>query len=78
MWFTINIYSFTQILSQGSQYGSLPVYLFGGAAITGAFLVIFSPETFKKKLPDSLEEAKELWFVGCFGKRLKEKTEFSQ
>lgn len=36
----------------------LPPILFGGSAFIAACLVIFSPETYQKKLPDTIEEAK--------------------
>lgn len=42
---------------QGSQYASLPPILFSGAAILAAISVLFSPETFQKKLPDTNGDA---------------------
>lgn len=39
---------------------SLPFLLFGGSAIIAGVLVLFGPETFGKKLPDTMEEAKNL------------------
>lgn len=39
----------------------LPFLLFGGTAILAAFLIVLVfPETLNKKLPDSVEEAKNL------------------
>ncbi|XP_055299839.1 organic cation transporter protein-like [Sitodiplosis mosellana] len=43
-----------------AQHGSLPSILFGASAILAAFLVLLCPETFSKKLPDTVEEAKAL------------------
>lgn len=34
--------------------------MFGGSAIIAAVLVVFNPETFGKKLPDTIEEARML------------------
>lgn len=45
---------------QGSQYKLLPEILFGGTSLVAAILVLFSPETHSKKLPDTIEEAEEL------------------
>ncbi|XP_037026625.1 organic cation transporter-like protein isoform X1 [Bradysia coprophila] len=44
----------------GSQYGSLPALLFGASAIIAAIMVIFNPETYSKKLPDTIKEAKQI------------------
>lgn len=45
---------------QATQFDSLPVFLFGGSAILAAVLVFFLPETYQKKLPDTVDEAKTL------------------
>lgn len=45
---------------QATDYESLPAILFGGSAIFAAFVVLINPETFSKKLPDTIEEAKKL------------------
>lgn len=47
------------MLLQGAQYGPLAVLLFGGTAVVAAISVLFSPETYKKKLPDTLDEANQ-------------------
>lgn len=38
----------------------LPFLLFGSAAILAAATILLYPDTFSKKLPDSVEEAKDL------------------
>lgn len=43
-----------------SQFASLPFLLFGSTAILAALIVWFMCETFNKRLPDSIEEAKNL------------------
>lgn len=35
--------------------------MFGGTAILAAILVVFNPETYLKKLPDTIEEAESIW-----------------
>lgn len=36
---------------------TLPVILYGGASILSGLLVLFFPETFNAKLPDTVEDA---------------------
>lgn len=48
------------VIFQGAQHGSLPTFLFAGSAVLAAILVFFNPETYSKKLPDTIEEAKLL------------------
>lgn len=45
------------IFLQESEYGSVSTLLFAATAIIAATTVLFSPETFSKKLPDTIEEA---------------------
>lgn len=42
---------------QVAYHHALPALLFGCSGILAAILVLFNPETFGKKLPDSIEEA---------------------
>lgn len=51
--------SFTDAI-QTTIYYALPTILFGGISIIGAILVLFSPETYEKELPETLAEAKHL------------------
>lgn len=56
--FFFQIFQLVIFLSQqGLQYASLPPLLFSGAAILAAVSILFSPETFRKKLPDTIDEA---------------------
>ncbi|XP_031629049.1 organic cation transporter-like protein isoform X1 [Contarinia nasturtii] len=43
-----------------TTYPKLPALLFGGTALFGAFFAVFLPETYGKKLPDTIQEAKDL------------------
>lgn len=36
---------------------NVPAFMFGGAALSVAISLLFSPETFLKKLPENIEEA---------------------
>lgn len=45
---------------QATQYESLPAILFGCTAIVGSALALLCPETYEKKLPDTIQEAKDL------------------
>lgn len=45
---------------QGSHFGSLPALVFGAASIIAAFAIFLNPETFAKKLPDTIEAAEEM------------------
>lgn len=48
-------------LSQGAQLNhNIPAFLFGSAAISVAISVLFGPETFRKKLPETLVDAIKL------------------
>lgn len=38
----------------------LPFLLFGSTAILAAATILLCPDTFEKKLPDNLDEAKDL------------------
>lgn len=48
----------TPLLAQHFEY--LPYILFGGSSIVAGLSALFCPETFGKKLPDTIEEAKTL------------------
>lgn len=45
---------------KGADFGSLSVVLFSGSAIIAAISMLFNPETYSKKLPDTIKEAKHL------------------
>ncbi|XP_054739820.1 organic cation transporter protein isoform X1 [Anastrepha obliqua] len=44
----------------GAYYEALPLLLFGAASLSAGILGLLLPETFRKKLPDSVAEAKQL------------------
>ncbi|CAD7011334.1 unnamed protein product [Ceratitis capitata] len=44
----------------GTYYEALPLLLFGAASLSAGILGLFLPETFRKKLPDTVAEAKQL------------------
>lgn len=59
--FEISIFSFSlSFFLKGAQYETLPSILFGCSAIVAAILILFCPETYSKKLPDTVDEAKAL------------------
>lgn len=39
---------------------AIPPILFSLMAVVGAFMALLCPETYSKKLPDTMEEAKQL------------------
>lgn len=55
--FTAPIFS---VYSQIARTPYLPFMLFGSTAIFAASIVLLCPETFSKKLPDTVEDAKNL------------------
>lgn len=65
-WFKYSLFWSMLILSiflQESEYGSVSTLLFAATAIIAAITVLFSPETFSKKLPDTIKEAECLWIT---------------
>lgn len=44
----------------GMYYETLPLLVFGGISLSAGLLGLFLPETFQKKLPDTVKEAKSL------------------
>ncbi|XP_036333324.1 organic cation transporter protein isoform X1 [Rhagoletis pomonella] len=44
----------------GTYYEALPLLLFGAASLSAGILGLLLPETFRKKLPDTVAEAKQL------------------
>ncbi|XP_067627649.1 organic cation transporter protein isoform X2 [Eurosta solidaginis] len=44
----------------GTYYEALPLLLFGAASLSAGLLGLLLPETFRKKLPDTVTEAKQL------------------
>lgn len=47
------------IIHVGRDYVTLPLVIFGGFAIVGAFAPLFLPETWHRKLPETLAEGEE-------------------
>uniref|UniRef100_A0A0K8UMP9 Solute carrier family 22 member 6-A n=3 Tax=Bactrocera latifrons TaxID=174628 RepID=A0A0K8UMP9_BACLA len=44
----------------GTYYEALPLLLFGAASFSAGLLGLLLPETFRKKLPDTVAEAKQM------------------
>lgn len=53
-------FNWTRFYLQNDTIPSFSSYLMCGSAILAGICILFCPETFEKRLPDTIQEAKEL------------------